>query len=158
MKNRMNYYPQFGDAFAKLADLGKLVKESSLGKQLVHLIDLRVSQINGCTFCIDMHVKEAKIDGEKELRLHHLAGWKESPLFTDKEKAAFLWAETLTLVSQNHVPDEIYAQVKEHFSDKELVELTMAVTAINTWNRFAIAFRSVPGSLDKMYGLEKAGL
>ncbi len=158
MQQRMNYYPKFEPAFEKMFELTEVISKCSLGGSLIHLIDMRVSQINGCLFCIDMHVKEAKICGEKELRLHHLAAWKESSLFSEREKAAFLWAETLTLINQRDVTDEIYAKVKEYFSDEEIVELTMVVATINSWNRLGIAFQATPGTLDKQFGLDKAGL
>jgi AhpD family alkylhydroperoxidase len=158
MKTRMNFYPQFSDAFAKLGEIDALLAKSSIDHKLLHLMKIRASQINGCTFCIDMHSKEAKIGGEKELRLYHLAAWEHSPLFSDKEKAALMWTESVTNVNQKHISDELYGKVHEQFTDKEMVEMTMAIGMINTWNRFAISFRSVPGTLDKAYGLEKAGL
>ncbi|TGN17691.1 carboxymuconolactone decarboxylase family protein [Leptospira idonii] len=158
MKSRIEYYPHFPDAFGKMVEIGKLIRSSSLGHNLIHLLNIRISQINGCIFCIDMHVKEAKIDGEKEIRLHHIAGWKESPLFDARERAAFLWAETVTLLSENNVPDAVYEEVRSVFSEQEMVSLTMAVAHMNSWNRIAVSFRAVPGSMDKMYGLDRAGL
>lgn len=158
MKQRINYFPYAPEAFNKLVEIGGLLKTSSLEKTLLHLVKIRASQINGCTFCIDMHVKEAKIDGEKEIRLHHLAAWTESPLFSEKEKAGLLWSEAVTNINGGTVDDNVYTRVREFFSEKELVELTMAIAVINSWNRFAVSFRSIPGSLDKLYGLEKAGL
>ncbi len=158
MKSRLNYYAQNPEAFAKLTEVEALVKNSQLDKKLIHLVKLRASQINRCTFCVDMHVKEAKIDGEKELRLHHLAAWEESPLFDEKEKAAFAWTEAVTRLNQEHVSDDLYKRTREFFSEKEIVDLTLAVAMINLWNRFGATFRSTAGSLDKMYGLDKAGL
>lgn len=155
---RLNYYPLFPEAFQKLTELEGLIKKSSLDPKLVHLIKLRVSQINRCAFCVDMHSKEAKIDQERELRLYHVAVWEESPLFTDKEKAALRWAEALTLLSTGPVSDQLYLETKNHFGDKEITELTMAISLINLWNRFAVPFRTVPGSVDKAWGLDKAGL
>lgn len=110
---RINYYQNFAPAFSKLMEIEQLIKNSGIDKHLLHLVKLRASQINGCTFCIDMHSKEAKIDGEKEIRLYHLAGWYESPLFTLKEKAALLWTETVTNLNQHHVSDETFGKVKE---------------------------------------------
>lgn len=155
---RLNYYPLFPEAFQKLTELEGLIKKSSLDPLLVHLIKLRVSQINRCAFCVDMHSKEAKIDQERELRLYHVAVWEESPLFTDKEKAALRWAEALTLLSTGPVSDQLYLETKKYFNDKEITELTMAISLINLWNRFAVPFRTVPGSVDKAWGLDKAGL
>jgi AhpD family alkylhydroperoxidase len=155
---RLNYFPQFPEAFSKMMDIEGLLKKASLDKHLLHLVKLRASQINGCTFCVDMHVKEAKIDGEKEIRLHHLAAWEESPLFSMQERAALMWTETVTRLSQSGISDELYRKVKENFSDKEMTELTMAIALINAWNRFGASFRSTPGSMDKMMGLDKAGL
>lgn len=158
MQPRLNFFPQFPQAFQKLGEIGSMLAESTLDKRLKHLIDLRVSQINGCAFCVDMHAKEAKIHGEKELRLYHVAVWSESPLFSEKEKAALNWAEKVTRLSSAEVDDASYALMKEHFSEKEIVDITMAIAMINSWNRFAATFRAVPGSQDKAYGLDKAGL
>jgi len=134
-------------------DVGKVVD-----KTLKDLVQLRASQMNGCAFCVDMHSKEAKIHGERELRLYHLPIWRESNLYTAKERAALEWTETVTKLGEHGVPDAIYDAVRAEFSDKELVELTYAVIAINGWNRMAIAMRAVPGSQDAVYGLSKAGL
>ncbi|ODN70232.1 Carboxymuconolactone decarboxylase family protein [Methylobrevis pamukkalensis] len=126
--------------------------------KLRHLVDLRVSQINGCAFCVDMHTKQARIAGERELRLHHVAIWRDSPLFDARERAALEWAETLTTLPPHGVPDEIYDRVRQHLADRELSDLTFVVMAINAWNRVSVGFRSVPGSRDAQYGLTKAGL
>lgn len=158
MQPRMQYFPHFSDAFAKVAEVNALIAKSTLNETTKHLVNIRASQINGCTFCVDMHIKEAKIHGEKEIRLHHVAVWKESPLFTDKERAALLWTEAVTKLSQHEVSDEVYKHVREFYDEKELTHLTMAVAVINLWNRFAATFHGTPGSLDKMYGLDKAGL
>lgn len=155
---RLNYFSQFPEAFQKLTEIEGLFKKISLEPLLVHLVKLRASQINGCAFCVDMHSKQAKIDGEKEIRLYHLAVWWESPLFTPKEKAALMWTEAVTKLSQAVVSDETYDKVKEFFSDKEMTELNMVIALINTWNRFAAPFRGTIGSMDKVLGLEKAGL
>lgn len=155
---RLNFYPHFPAAFAKLAEIESLIKSSSLDRRLIHLIKIRASQLNGCAFCVDMHVKEARLDDERELRLHHVAVWEESPLFDAKEKAALRWTEAVTRLSSAAISDKVYGETKEHFSDKEITELTMAIAMINVWNRFAAPFRSTPGSADKLYGLDKAGL
>ena len=119
---------------------------------------MRVSQLNGCAFCLDMHVKEAKIHGERELRLHHLAIWRESPLFDARERAAFAWAEVLTRIPAEGVSDAAFGELRTHFSDKEIADLTFAIMTINAWNRAGVAFLPTPGSADKLYGLEKANL
>jgi AhpD family alkylhydroperoxidase len=134
------------------------VKASGVGQSLIDLINLRVSQINGCAFCVDMHSKEAKIHGERELRLYHLPIWRESSLFDARERAALEWAEVLTHLPPHGVPDAIYDSVRAVFSEKEMAELSFAVMAINGWNRLSIGFRSQPGSRDALYGLTKAGL
>lgn len=131
---------------------------SKLDEGLAFLVDIRASQLNGCAFCLDMHVKQARIAGERELRLHHVAIWRESSLFSPKERAALAWAEVLTRLGAEGATDADYRQACEHFSELELVELTFRVMAINGWNRLNIAFRRTPGSLDRPYGLDKAGL
>jgi AhpD family alkylhydroperoxidase len=123
-----------------------------------HLLRLRASQLNGCAFCLDMHAKQATIHGERPLRLYHLAAWRESTLFSPRERAALAWTEALTQLPPLGVPDDIYERVRGQLSEKELSDLTFAVMAINAWNRVNIAFRVVPGSLDKPYGLDKAKL
>jgi AhpD family alkylhydroperoxidase len=133
-------------------------KEGSLERPLLHLVDLRASQLNGCAFCVDMHSKEAKIDGERELRLYHIAVWRESPLFSARERAALEWTEAVTKLDPHGISDAIYASVRAELSEKEIADLTVAIGAINAWNRLAIAFRTVPGSGDAVYGLTRAGL
>lgn len=154
MKARMNYYPHFSEAFAKLNEIEGLLQNSTLDKHLLDLVKLRASQINGCHFCIDLHVKQARKDEERELRLHHLSTWHESALFTDKEKAALKWTEVVTEISTSNVSDELYLATREHFNEKEITQLTMAVALINMWNRFGVTFKSTAGSLDKMYGVD----
>ena len=129
-----------------------------LDTPLKDLIKIRVSQINGCIFCVDMHVKEAKLHGERELRLHHLAVWHESTLFTEKERAALQWAENLTRISERGIHDADYAAVRAHFDEEELVALTHVINTINVWNRLNVAFATPAGSMDSLIGLEKAGL
>ncbi len=124
---------------------GHLRKSSGLEPSLLELIRLRCSQLNGCAFCIDMHTKDARALGETEQRLYTVAVWRETPFFTERERAALLWSEQLTLIGEQHVPDAAYEEVRRQFSEEEMVNLTLAVVAINGWNRFAIAFRSVPG-------------
>jgi AhpD family alkylhydroperoxidase len=124
---------------------GYVKKHSKLEPSLLELVRVRASQINGCAYCIDMHSKDARAEGESEQRLYALNAWRETPFFTDRERAALAWTEAVTLVSEGHVPDAVYEEAKAHFSEEELVNLTMAIVTINGWNRLAIAFRAVPG-------------
>jgi AhpD family alkylhydroperoxidase len=125
--------------------LERYVRESGLEPALLELVKMRASQINGCAYCLDMHSKDARAAGETEQRLYVLNAWREAPFYTERERAALAWTEALTLISENHVPDEIYNDVRQHFSEAELVDLSLAVVAINGWNRLAISFRSEPG-------------
>jgi len=122
------------------------LQQSGLEASLLHLIKLRVSQINGCAYCIDMHWKDLRAAGESEQRLYGLDAWEESPYYTDRERAAFAWAESVTNIQDGHVPDAVFEHVKKFFSEKELADLTLAVTAINSWNRLSIAARTTPGT------------
>lgn len=155
--NPINYSKLSAPSAHALFALEASLKESSIDKGLLNLIKLRASQINGCAFCVDMHVKEALLHGERPLRLYHLTVWKESPHFSEKEKAALHWTELVTKVSEG-VPEEELEKLLKVFSEKEVSDLTFAITTINAWNRLGIAFHSVPGSMDKMLGLDKAGL
>jgi AhpD family alkylhydroperoxidase len=152
---RLDYFRQSADLSKKYLDFSMAFR---MDKTLAVLIDIRASQLNGCAFCLDMHVKQAKMHGERELRLHHVAIWRESTLFTPKERAALAWTELLTRIPPEGVSDAAYADVSEHFPPEELSELTWRVAAINGWNRMNVAVRNVPGSADKMFGLDKAGL
>lgn len=156
--SKINYYQHFPEAINKFGEVEELIKKSSIDKKLIHLVKLRASQINGCAFCIDMHSKEAKIDGERELKLYHLTAWDESPLFTDAEKAALEWTEAVTKLNNKSQTDQAFDRLRSFYSEKEVTELTVMIAMINVWNRFAVPFHSVPGSLDKAYGLDKAGL
>lgn len=118
---------------------------SSLGSRLQHLVKTLASQINGCAYCLDMHTKDARAEGESEQRLYALNAWRETPFFDGRERAALEWTEAVTRVAETHVPDDIYERVKEHFSEQELIDLTLAIANINVWNRLNIAFRTVPG-------------
>lgn len=155
---KLNYWAKFKPAFDKIAEAEMLVKSSSLDHKLLHLVKIYASQINRCAFCVDMHVKEAKLGGERELRIYHIPVWKESPLFSEKEKAAFAWTKAITELSLGHPSDELLEQVRVHFDDRELTELNMAIGLINLWNRFAGPFGTPPGSMDKLMGVDKAGL
>lgn len=158
MTQRLNYSTHFPEAYNKLVALDTLAANSGLENSLVHLVRLRASQINGCLLCIDLHTKQAIHDGERPLRLHHLPAWQESPLFSEKEKAALLWTEALTRLSPETTKDEVYESVKSHFSDTEITKLTMLIALINALNRFGVGFRAEPGSLDKILGLDKVDL
>ncbi len=126
--------------------LEKYLHACGLPENLLHLIRLRVSQINGCAYCIDMHSKDLRAAGETEQRLYLLDAWREAPFYSERERAALAWAEALTLVSADHVPDEVFQQARSQFTERELVDLSLAVVAINGGNRFSIAFRNVPGA------------
>jgi AhpD family alkylhydroperoxidase len=138
--------------------LSKEVHALPLDKNMVDLVQIRASQLNGCLFCLDMHSKEAHLHDERPLRLYHLPAWRESSLFTEKERAALEWTELLTRPGVHGVTDEDYQKAREQFSEKELADLTFAVTTINAWNRLGVAFRATPGSMDQMMGLDRAGL
>jgi AhpD family alkylhydroperoxidase len=144
MEARLNYAHASPAALKAMYALQAAVNASGLEPTLQELIKLRVSQINGCAFCIDMHFREATTKGEKPERLYLLDAWRESPVYTDRERAALGWAEAVTLVSETHVPDDVYQDAKKHFDEAELVNLTLAVVAINGWNRFSIGFRAMP--------------
>jgi AhpD family alkylhydroperoxidase len=126
--------------------LQSYVNGSGLEHSLIELVKMRASQINGCAYCLDMHSKDARAAGETEQRLYLLDAWREAPFYSERERAALEWTESLTLIRDGHVPDDIYAAAREHFSEAELVDLALAVVAINGWNRLSIAFRAEVGS------------
>lgn len=142
MKTRMNYFAKAPELLNTLVGLENAVKDSGFDHQIRHLVKLRASQINGCAYCVDMHVKEARKDGETEQRLHLVSAWRESPLFSERERAALEWTEALTLLPTSRADDVYYEPLKAHFSDVEIVQLTMLIGVINTWNRLAVGFRS----------------
>lgn len=133
------------DAGKAMYALEKYIAECGLDHKLIHLLKMRASQINGCAYCIDMHSKDARALGETEQRLYELDAWRETPFYTERERAALAWVEALTLVSETHVPDAVYEEVRKQFSEKEVVDLTYLTCTINAWNRLAIALRAVPG-------------
>ena len=154
MKPRIDYLKAAPAGAAQaMFGLGQYLEKCGLEHQLLHLIEMRASQMNGCAYCLDMHSKDARLAGETEQRLYALNAWRETPFFTERERAALEWTEALTFISQNHVPDELYERVRQQFSEAEMVNLTMAVVTINSWNRIAISFRAVPGT----YQPAKAG-
>jgi AhpD family alkylhydroperoxidase len=146
MQPRINIANVSPEAYRAVAGVQRFVDNSSLEPALRELIKLRASQINGCAYCIDMHWKDARAHGESEQRLYSLDAWRETPFYTDRERAALALTESVTLVSRDQVPDEVYDQARAHFSEAEMVELLMAIVAINTWNRLAITFRTPPGT------------
>lgn len=152
---RLDYSRLSADLFKKYLAFNMAF---GMEETLALLVDIRASQLNGCAFCVDMHVKQARLHGERELWLHHVSIWRESPLFTPKERAALAWTEALTRIDPAGVSDAAYEEARRHFSERELSELTFRVAAINGWNRLNVAFRTLPGSKDKMFGLDKAGL
>lgn len=143
MQTRLDYFPKAPELMKAVLALNKAVEESGLERSLLHLIKLRASQINGCSYCVDMHAHEAREDGETEQRLYLVAAWKESPLFSERERVAFAWTEAVTLISQGGVSDQLYATARRQFSEEELVRLTVAVSIINTWNRLSVSFHSI---------------
>lgn len=146
MEERLNYAKVSPDALRAMMELEKNVAASTIERPLYELVKIRTSQINGCAYCLDMHTKDALKAGETEQRIYALSAWRETPFFTERERAALDWTEAVTVISQNGIPDSLYESVHKQFSEKEMVDLTMAVIAINGWNRLAISFRTVPGS------------
>lgn len=146
MEPRVDFMKVGQGAFNALLGVEKYIHGSGLEPTLLHLIKIRASQINGCAYCIDMHWKDARVDGETEQRLYGLDAWEESPYYSDRERAALAWTEAVTNIHEGHVPDSVYEWVRESFTEKELVDLTLAITAINSWNRLNIAVRTVPGT------------
>src|SRR5947207_4121038 len=145
MEERLKYARVASRGYRTMAALQDYVDDCGLEPLLLELVKMRASQINGCAYCIDMHSKDARAMGESEQRLYELSAWRETPFYTERERAALLWTEELTLISQGHAPYAVYEEVRQHFSEEELVNLTLAIVAINGWNRLAIGFRSQPG-------------
>ncbi len=142
---RLDYRKTFPAALQAMLGLEDAVHESTLEPELLELVKVRASQLNGCAYCLDMHSKDARARGESEQRLHVLAAWREAPFYSEREQAALAWCEALTLLPQTGAPDEVYAQVGEQFEKAEIVALTLAIVAINGWNRFALGFRTEVG-------------
>lgn len=145
MEERIHYTKVAPGAYQAMLGLEHYLHDCSLDEKLIDLVKLRASQINGCAYCIDMHWKDLRAIGESEQRLYSLDAWKEAPFYTDRERAAFAWTEAVTRVAETRVPDEVYEEVRKHFSEKELADLTLAVATINAWNRLSIAARTEPG-------------
>ena len=146
MTQRIDYRKASPDGFKAMLSMQAHVDNCGIEHSLLELVKMRASQINGCAYCLDMHSKDARAGGETEQRLYVLNAWREAPFYSDRERAALAWTEALTRVSDNDVPDELFAEVRKQFSDKELVDLSLAIIAINGWNRLAIPFRSQAGS------------
>jgi AhpD family alkylhydroperoxidase len=146
MSARTNFYTASPDAMKAMMALETAVAKLGLEPPLLELVKLRASQINGCAFCIDTHTTDARKAGESERRLHGVSVWRETPFFTPREQAALAWTESLTQVTATHAPDADYELVKAHFSDKEQVDLTLAIVTINAWNRFGVGFRKMPAA------------
>jgi len=146
MEPRIDFLKVGRGAFEALLGVEKYVNGSGLEPTLLDLIRLRASQINGCAYCIDMHWKDLRAAGETEQRLYGLDAWEESPYYSDRERAALAWTEAVTNIQEGHVPDSVYEHVRKSFTEKELADLTLAITAINSWNRLNIAVRTVPGT------------
>ena len=144
MKARLNPMQAAPDTMKALLALENQVQTSGLERSLIELVKTRASQINGCAYCINMHTADARKRGETEARLYLLDAWREAPVYSDRERAALAWTEAVTLISETHVPDEVYGELRAQFSEAETVNLTMLVATINAWNRIAISFRAVP--------------
>lgn len=146
MDRRIDYHQVASGALKAMQALEAYIRECDLEPSLIELLKLRASQINGCAYCVDMHTKDARARGETEQRLYAVVVWRDTPFFTDRERAALAWTEAVTQVSVDHVPDDVFELARRHFTEKELVDLTVVVIAINGWNRLAISFRAVVGT------------
>jgi AhpD family alkylhydroperoxidase len=145
MQQRINSFEKGQGVLQAMFGAGKYLAKSSIEKPLQELIFMRVSQINGCAYCLDMHSKDLRAAGETEQRLYMLDAWRESPVYTERERAALAWAEAVTLVTEGHISDEVYEEARKEFNEQELIDLTFAVATINSWNRLNIAFRTEAG-------------
>jgi AhpD family alkylhydroperoxidase len=146
MEPRLDYRTLSPQGVAALGQLQRHVDNCGLEHSLLELVKTRASQINGCAYCLDMHTKDARAAGESEQRLYTLSAWRETPFFSERERAALAWTEALTQISDHHIDDALFAHLREHFSEKETVDLSLAIVAINGWNRLAIPFRAAVGN------------
>src|SRR5690349_22738902 len=146
MQPRLNYRNVSPGALQAMLGLETYLAKSSLERSLLNLIKMRASQINGCAYCLDMHSKDARAEGETEQRLYALDAWRETPFYSPRERAALAWTEALTLIADTHAPDDVFEEVRAQFSDREIADLTLAIAAINGWNRLSIAFRTKVGT------------
>jgi AhpD family alkylhydroperoxidase len=156
MKPRLNWDKVSPGVLNAMLELTKYLQTTTLGSSLLNLVLVRASQINGCAPCLDMHTKDARADGESEQRLYLISAWRESPFYTDRERAALAWTEAVTLIADAGVPDEIYEEARKQFSEKELVDLTLAIIQINGWNRLNVSFHMVPGNYQPRKHLNRA--
>lgn len=156
MQPRLNAQKVAPKAYQAMLGLEKYVAGSGLERSLLELVKLRASQMNGCAYCIDMHTKDARAAGETEQRLYAVTAWRETPFFTDRERAALAWTEAVTAIGETNAPDALYEEVRRHFTEEETVNLTMAIVVINGWNRIAISFRAVPGEYQPAQHTEAA--
>lgn len=146
MKQRIDWKATAAEGYTAMRGLDTYARRSGLESSLLELAKTRASQMNGCAYCLDMHTKDARAQGESEQRLYALPAWRETPFYSERERAALAWTEAVTRIEENCATDELYAEARRHFSEKELVDLTLAIVAINGWNRLAIAFRTQAGS------------
>ena len=144
MQARLDFYKASPEGTKAMIALEERASKSSIEKPLAELVRLRASQINGCAYCVDMHTTDARKGGETDRRLATVSVWRETPFFTERERAALEWTESVTLLAQTHVPDEVWERVKPHFTDQEIADLTLLIIAINGWNRIAVTFRKMP--------------
>src|SRR5690242_5471753 len=156
MEPRIDYLKSARGAYHAMLGIEHYLQQCGLEESLQNLIKLRVSQMNGCAYCIDMHWKDLRAAGENEQRLYGLEAWRESPYYTERERAALAWTEALTNIQDGHAPDEVFEETRRHFSEKELADLTLAIASINAWNRLAISVRIVPGKYQPGANLDKA--
>ena len=157
MEPRIDYAKVAPQAVAAMRGLEAYARRIGLEPSLIELVKIRASQINGCAYCIDMHTKDARARGESEQRLYALPAWEETPFFSQRERVALAWTESVTRVAEGSVPDAVFALARQHFSEKELVDLTLAIVAINGWNRLSVAFRRVPGTYQPPTGHHAGG-
>lgn len=146
MDPRIRYAQVAPKAIEALYAIEKYVRNRGLEPSLLELVKMRASQINGCAYCIDMHSKDARAEGETEQRLYGLTAWREAPYYSERERSVLAWTESVTEISKDHAPDDVYDELRRHLSEEEIIDLTMAIIAINGWNRLAISFRTVPGT------------
>ena len=157
MSARIDFTKASPEVTKGLLELERYLRTCGLEESLLHLVKMRASQINGCAYCLDMHSKDARAAGETEQRLYVLNAWHEAPFYTDRERAALAWTESLTRIADTHAPDEVFQEVREHFDEKELADLTLAIVTINAWNRIAIGFRMPAGDYQPVKRREMAG-
>lgn len=146
MQQRLSSFENAQGAINAILGITKYLSKSKVEPQLLHLVEFRVSQINGCAYCLDMHSKDLRYDGDTEQRLYTLPAWREAPFYTDRERAALAWAEAVTTLKNGEVPDDVYVEAKKHFSEEELVDITLAAATTGSWNRINIAFRTPAGT------------